>query len=942
MRLAIRRPRCDVIVGLVFLAVSASAVDLPHRFHERIVFSDLAAPTAVALATDGRVFVAEKSGIIKLYPSLDVPTASVVADLRTNVHNFWDRGLLSIALHPDFPQVPYLYVLYTLDAEPGSEPPRWGIAGTSSDGCPNPPGATTNGCVVGGRLARLTVEGNTASEEVPLVEGWCQQFPSHSLGDIAFGPDRSLYVSGGEGAGFFGVFDYGQFGVPSNPCDDPPAGVGGAMTPSSAAGGALRSQSLRRPAGQPAVFGGTVLRVDPLSGQAMPDNPLTAGRPNADRIVAYGMRNPFRMAARPGTHELWVGDVGASHWEEINRIGDGRDAVVENFGWPCYEGLQRNALAEGAGLGLCQALYASAEIVAPAFSYVHGVPVVAGEGCSSNSGSSVSALRFYDGSGFPNEYQGALFFADLSRRCVWTAPVDTAGRPSFDRLGVFAAGVQAIDFEVTADGDLIYVDFHGGTVRRIRYHPGNQPPTARIVASATSGAVPLSIHLDASSSTDPDEGDSLRFAWDLNGDGRFDDAVGETAQVRWTVAGDRWVRVRVTDALGETSTAELLTSASNSAPEAQILQPAASLRWRVGQAIPFSGSGRDAEDGNLGAHRMSWSIRLHHCEVECHVHPLLNYVGVSSGLFSAPDHDYPSYLEIVLTVTDLGGLKHSTSMILEPQTVDLNIQSQPAGLLVITGDTTQTAPVARKAIVGSRLSVSVPSPQGLGADTWRFAGWSNGGSRQQEYIVPATEATLVVSFDLLPSCDPTVSTCSGRVTGRVRYFGDSRPLRGATVAVRGSQTVLAQTNAAGLFLSPESSCSPCEVLPLNGPAAEVGGLSALDAVVALQAAVGLRQVDGLALLACDTSGDGALTAIDAVYILQRRVGLIDRFPASQRCGGDWLFVPDASAPGRSYPPQVTPLYCSPGMVELPDLKDSAAEIGFRAVQIGDCNASGAP
>ena len=80
--------------------------------------------------------------------------------------------------------------------------------------------------------------------EQVLIEDWCQQFPSHSIGSLAFGTDGMLYVSGGDGASFNYV-DYGQCGDPVNPCGDPPVGVGGAQTPPTAEGGSLRSQALR-------------------------------------------------------------------------------------------------------------------------------------------------------------------------------------------------------------------------------------------------------------------------------------------------------------------------------------------------------------------------------------------------------------------------------------------------------------------------------------------------------------------------------------------------------------------------------------------------------------------------------------------------------------------------------------------------------------------------
>src|SRR5262245_53469099 len=71
----------------------AAASSLPPGFQEEIVFSGLTQPTAVRFSPDGRVFVAEKSGLIKVFDNLTDTTPTVFADLRTQVHNFWDRGL---------------------------------------------------------------------------------------------------------------------------------------------------------------------------------------------------------------------------------------------------------------------------------------------------------------------------------------------------------------------------------------------------------------------------------------------------------------------------------------------------------------------------------------------------------------------------------------------------------------------------------------------------------------------------------------------------------------------------------------------------------------------------------------------------------------------------------------------------------------------------------
>ncbi|HEX5576945.1 MAG TPA: PQQ-dependent sugar dehydrogenase, partial [Gemmatimonadaceae bacterium] len=140
----------------------AAAAPIPSGFTESTVISGLTNPMVVRFSSDGRVFVAEKSGLIKVFSSLSDTTPTTFADLRTNVYNFWDRGLMGMALHPAFPSVPYVYVLYAYDHILGdpAAPPKWGVAGATSDSCPNPPGATADGCVVSGRLSRLQAAGD--------------------------------------------------------------------------------------------------------------------------------------------------------------------------------------------------------------------------------------------------------------------------------------------------------------------------------------------------------------------------------------------------------------------------------------------------------------------------------------------------------------------------------------------------------------------------------------------------------------------------------------------------------------------------------------------------------------------------------------------------------------------------------------------------------------
>jgi hypothetical protein len=187
-----------VLAMALLLGVAAggrAATQLPPGFQETTVIEGLNFPTVTRFAPDGRVFVAEKSGLIKVYDGIGDGTPTVFADLRSKVHDFWDRGMLGLALDPQFSSSrPYVYVLYTYDAPIGGTAPTWG------DGCTNPPGATEEGCVVSARLSKLTAAGDVmAGSEDVLINDWCAQYPSHTVGGLAFGPDGALYASGGSG-----------------------------------------------------------------------------------------------------------------------------------------------------------------------------------------------------------------------------------------------------------------------------------------------------------------------------------------------------------------------------------------------------------------------------------------------------------------------------------------------------------------------------------------------------------------------------------------------------------------------------------------------------------------------------------------------------------------------------------------------------------------------
>jgi glucose/arabinose dehydrogenase len=736
---------------------------LPSGFRDTVAIPDLREPTAVRIADDGRVFVARKNGEIVVYEDFDDPEPELFADLRAEVYDHGDRGLLGLALDPGLGSGrPYVYALYTFDHVIGEGPPgsypRWGEGPDyEGDPCPKPEAADVDACPVSGRLVRLTAVGDHAAAETPLVEGWCQQFSSHSVGDLNFGPEGALYASGGEGASFT-VSDYGQFGWPhANQCDDPPGGE--ALAPPAAEGGSLRAQDLLTPA-DPTGLSGSLIRIDPDTGAALADNPLASSSDaNARRIVAFGFRNPFRFTIDPEGGEVFVANVGNGSYEEIDRLPLVPSAPY-NSGWPCFEGPARNPGFQGLELDACERLYDQpGSTEEPFFYYRHGSQVTPEDHCPAESGSAITGIALYRGDSFPSAYDGALFFADAVRGCIFTILAGDDGeldpltaRPFLSESGPYTGA----DIQVGPDGDLYYLSLYGDeALHRISYDPG--APTARLEADKLWGEVPLQVHFDAGGSSDP-EGEELDYAWDLDGNGSYESAGGETRTRTFASAENRSVGVRVSDQTGATGTDRVTVYPGDTPPRIVIEEPLESLTWGVGDPIDFYGKAwAEGGDGTqLEAKRLYWRTTLAHCPGgpgACHEHPLRMFPGTETGTLDAPDHDYPSYIRLALTATDERGLAATRTVQLQPRAVTLGVRSDPPGAELTAGNLTGSQPLALTAIEGANLTLAAPATAQIGGRTYSFQGWSDGGPRVHA-IVAESSGDYVASYASLSEPDP--------------------------------------------------------------------------------------------------------------------------------------------------------------------------------------------
>lgn len=203
---------------------------------------------------------------------------------------------------------------------------------------------------------------------------------------------------------------------------------------------------------------------------------------------------------------------------------------------------------------------------------------------------------------------------------------------------------------------------------------------------------------------------------------------------------------------------------SNQPPAPLIDSPASTLRWKVGDVIAFSGHATDPEQGALPASALSWTLLMQHCPSTCHTHTIQTWTGVASGSFAAPDHEYPSYLELRLTATDVSNLSATTTLRLDPQTVALSFASSPSGLQLVVNGIASTSPSTRTVIVGSSNSVSATSPQLLGGTTYEFSAWSDGGA-QTHNLTASSVATTYTATYVIP---PPRNTALPGITGQAR------------------------------------------------------------------------------------------------------------------------------------------------------------------------------
>ena len=353
-------------VSIAWLAPAAMAApQLPVGFeHKTSVDAGLDKPTAMAFAPDGRLFVCEQGGRLRVVRDgrlLDAPFLTVAVDATG------ERGLLGVAVDPAFDINRHVYVYYT-----------------------------AAGPAVQDRVSRFTADGDVARPESETVLLEIPDPPRgvmHNGGALRFAKDGTLIIA---------IGDHGQ------------------------------------PERAPALdtLHGKLLRMN-RDGTVPADNPYVAKAEGRHRLIwARGLRNPAALDVEARTGRLFVNDVGAQSWEEINEGAAGAD-----YGWPGSEGP------------------APRPVNGPLHAYAWHEDQTAA--CS------IVGAAFYDPPvrNFPAEYVGRYFFADLCAN--WIDMLDLPKGGARSRF-VAETAPTPVDLEVAPDGTLYYLTYKGG-LHQIRF-----------------------------------------------------------------------------------------------------------------------------------------------------------------------------------------------------------------------------------------------------------------------------------------------------------------------------------------------------------------------------------------------------------------------------------------------------------------------------------------
>ncbi len=707
------------LLMLLFLAGGLPAQELPEDFYDITYLSELEDPIGLTFDDNGRMYVWEKKGVVRVVDTAGNLYPEPLIDLSEEVSNWKDHGLMGFTLDNDFLANGYFYLLYALDLH------HYEYYGTPEYS----PDSTVTWKPTIGRVVRYRADPTTAYLRVlegsrrillgeTIEDGIPLMYEFHGLGDLIMGQDGTLLISAGDGTSNGGPDTGGdEYGTMASE-----AIATGIITEDEDLG-SYRAQYL-------ANYNGKIMRIDPETGDGLSSNPFyqpDAPRSPQSRIWAYGLRNPYRIQIRPnsGSHyaedgdpgTLYIGDVGNGAWEELDIAQEGG----LNFGWPIMEGISSHwpYVNEPApahplhpnplyGSGCSQAYFTFQDLYVnprqgghnvpanpcddsmpiaeytvgtmpaiqwsnarwnpptraqvPGFNeqgYYKGIDVGTPESGLETTelfdGFSSLAGVFYEGTHYPEAYRGKYFMVDFSG---WIKTATFDDQDQLLEIQPFHNNAKDIIHLALnpADEKLYYISLEG-TIHQISYG-GNPPPVAKINAGQFFGPGPLSVDFDGSGSYDSNL-PITRYEWAF-GDGST--AEGKQVSHTYEAAGpgpqSYTVQLTVYDSLGASATDQAVVSLNNTPPQAEITSFQDGDRYPLDQRTTLLRLAADVSDREHADEELvyEWRTFLHHND---HFHPdPVDFEHLSFALISPLGCQEELYwYRIQLTVTDPGGLK---------------------------------------------------------------------------------------------------------------------------------------------------------------------------------------------------------------------------------------------------------------------------------------------
>lgn len=416
-----------ILVALIGIGTATYAQNLPEGFLLQQIES-LASPVNMSFASDGRIFVLEQAGRVRIIKGgLLLPQSFVQLD---SVFSQKEKGLLGMAFDPDYASNGYIYFYYTCNLQ-GNRIDGKLLPGTGAD------------APVRNKVVRYTAIGDKALAgskktilDLDIIPGFLTNY-NHDGGTMHFGLDKKLYITTGENTLWCPCYKE----IFNNNCFSPK----NCTLPFPA-----------KPSQDLTVFHGKILRIN-ADGTPPTDNPYYYSTLTEDEhkkyIYAMGVRNPFSWHFRKGTNDIYFNDVGSGDdgnaREEVNAII--YTTAGRNFGYPNAEGAVDNP-----------------NYVDPVYSYEHRIrngsnfytPGSTFAGCAITGGVFYSP----ENTNWPSEFKDKYFFLDFCDGWINYADVDNGFTRTNFATGIggnftssSSGGWGSIVLEVANDGSMYFL-----------------------------------------------------------------------------------------------------------------------------------------------------------------------------------------------------------------------------------------------------------------------------------------------------------------------------------------------------------------------------------------------------------------------------------------------------------------------------------------------------